>query len=936
MRRIIAVAVPVLVVAGLAFWWLSGRPEPRASVAPSQVAARTDTVRPPVPSERGATPSSDLGAPRETPQVESPMREQEGVLELTVVSQSGPVPGAAVSLFLRGAEDPVTREPVWRLAGRGETNTEGSLRLPARPGSYLVRATASGFGAGTLAVRRLAGEAVTRATLTLQAPLSLEGRVVEKESGNGLAGAELQLTLGGSFRQRAAAPAELRHTTVADVKGQFRFEQLAPGRYELIATAPSRAARRLANVQVPGAKPLVVELASSAYVEGYVLSASGQGEADAVVVAAGGEEPQQATTGPSGSFSLEVAPGVLSLTARKGSLTARLPKQLTLAAGATVKDVKLVLSDACQLRGTVRRQRDGLPVPGAVVQLTPHDAVGASGHAVTGEGGEYRVEAPCGTQDVTVRAPGHAERSQRGLVLRDGERSERDFQLEEFGTITGKVQRAGGEPVAGAKVSFGSRPGFPSDAVAPALTGADGRYVLEQVPPGEGSVEARPPELDAGPTQRVKVQGGGVAQADFTLPGERVRLKGQVLAPSGELVGKSVELSAFSPGLAARTQSAPDGTFELSLPPGNWGLMAFDGDRESKQVQVALKPPGPAEVTLPLEESGEGIPVRVVEADGTPSPRAKVVFRGGPKNQIFFGLYGDDEGGGLYNPKMWPAPSERFTAIAYQGLHSGSVETSVKASSIVVPLAAPASMEGRVRSATGKPVTQFTLHVPINEWMGAERLEFFGDHFVVDAVPAGKWKLKAVTADGSSGEKEVEAVPGQRTQVQLELQPGASIRLRLVDAATGAPLQGWVQLDESAEVHETLNGIAAWGDVAPGRHRLRMGSGLRQRVERDIEVKVGQQLDLGDVPLAEGERPGGLGARFAWAPTGVEVSWVLPEGPAQQAGIRPGDIVLTFDQVTILSLADLAPFEQGAPGAPVRLQLRRGPQTLEVTAIRAK
>jgi protocatechuate 3,4-dioxygenase beta subunit len=864
------------------------------------------------------------------------MQEQEGVLELAVLGAARPVPQAAVSLYFRGPEDPATREPQWRMAGRGETNAQGTLRLPARPGSYLVHATANGFASGTLTVRRPAGEAVTRATLTLSAPLSLEGRVVERESGNGLAGAELRLTLGGSLRQRAQAPAEVRHTTQADVKGQFRFDQLEPGRYELNATAPSRAPRRLTNVQVPGAKPLVVELAGSAYVEGYVVSADGQGAADARVVAAGGEEPQETTTGSSGSFSLEVTPGVLSLSARKGSLTGRLPKPLTVAAGATMKNVKLVLSDACVLSGVVRSKSDGLPVPGAMVDLTPHDSVGESGHGVAGETGEYRVETPCGTHDVSVRAQGHATKNQRGLVLRHGDRSERDFELEELGTITGKVQRASGEPVSGAKVTFGSRPGFPSEAVAPALTGADGQYVLEEIPPGEGVVEVRPPELHAGPSQRVKVPGGEVVRADFTLPGEAVRLKGRVVNADGNLVGTSVEISASSPGMASRGPSAPDGTFELSLPPGQWKVMAFEGERESKLVQVELKPPGPAEVVLPLEVLDEGIPVRVVEADGTPSPKAKVVFRGGPKNQIFFGLYGDDEGKGTYNPKLWKAPSERFTAVAYQGLRTGSLETSVKATSIVVPLAAPASLEGRVRSASSKPVTQFTLQIPYNEWMGAERLEFFGDHFVVEEVPAGKWTLKVLTPDGNSAEKEIEAVPGQRTQVQIDLQPGASIRLRLVDAASGAPLQGWAQLDDGSEFRESINGVVAWHDVAPGKHRLQLGAGLRQQVEREFEVKARQQLDLGDVPLAEGERPGGLGARFVWSPMGVEVSWVLPGGPAQRAGLRPEDIMVSCEQTPLLSLADLAPFEQGVPGAPLTCQLRRGPQTLAVTIIRAK
>jgi len=934
MGRIIRAVVLLLLLSGVALWWFRARPVSTAPAESSPVAAPAESG-PPRPT-RPEEVRPEGGPWGRTPPVESPMREQEGVLELIVLGANGPVPEARVSLFLRGAEDPTTHEPAWRLAGGGNTGAQGRLRLPARPGSYLARVTAQGFGAGTLPVRRPAGEAVTQAALTLAAPLSLEGRVVEKESGNGLAGAELQLTLGGSPQQRAEAPAELRHATRADLKGLFRFDQLAPGLYELIATAPSRAARRVANVQVPSTGPLTIDLQGSAYIEGFVLGADGQGESDALVVAAGGEVPRQDTTGPSGSFSLEVTPGVLFLSARKGALVGRLPRPLTLPAGATMKNVKLVLSAPCLLGGVVRRKSDGLPVPGARLDITPHGALGASGHAVAGALGQYAVEAPCGIHDVTVRAHGHSWRSQRGLVLRQGIRAELDFELEALGTLAGRVRRASGEPVAGVKVAFGSRAGAPSEDVVTVLTGVDGGYVLEAVPPGEGVVEARPPGLDAALTQRVKVPGGGVGRADFTVPGELVRLKGRVLEANGDPVAGSVEVSASTSGLVSTSRCAADGTFELSLPAGTWKLVAFEGARESKLVQVTLKPPGPAEVVLKLEVVDQGIPVRVVDADGVPSPKARLVFRGGPKNQIFFGLYTDDEGRGTYNPKLWPPPGERFTAVAYQGLRSGSVETGVKEPSIVVPLAAPACIEGRVRSASSTPVTRFTLQIPYNEWMGMERREFFGEDFVLEEVPAGRWTLKVMTPDGSSGESELEAVPGRCTRVQLELQAGASIRLRLVDAEAGSPLEGWGQLDESAEFRETLGGVVTWHDVAPGKHQVRLGAGLRQRVERDFEVKVGEQLDLGDVALVEGERPGGLGARFAWSPMGVEVSWVLPGGPAQQAGILPGDVMLTCGQVSLLSLADMAPFEQGVPGTPVACQLRRGPRTLQVTLIRAR
>jgi serine protease DegQ len=94
---------------------------------------------------------------------------------------------------------------------------------------------------------------------------------------------------------------------------------------------------------------------------------------------------------------------------------------------------------------------------------------------------------------------------------------------------------------------------------------------------------------------------------------------------------------------------------------------------------------------------------------------------------------------------------------------------------------------------------------------------------------------------------------------------------------------------------------------------------LQQIVEHGVVIRGWLGIEYGDAPIL----PGGLGPG---TPRGVAITAVYPGGPADRVGLRPGDVLLTFDEQDISDQSDLRDREAAlAPGTEVRLSgLRAG------------
>ncbi|CAB3774033.1 peptidase S41 [Burkholderia sp. MSh2] len=86
-----------------------------------------------------------------------------------------------------------------------------------------------------------------------------------------------------------------------------------------------------------------------------------------------------------------------------------------------------------------------------------------------------------------------------------------------------------------------------------------------------------------------------------------------------------------------------------------------------------------------------------------------------------------------------------------------------------------------------------------------------------------------------------------------------------------------------------------------------------------------EQLD--DERRARDGTPG-IGIVFETRPDGLHIIDVIPDAPAEQAGVRPDDLVVAMNDRSVVGIdsAEIVKLAKGDAGVPLRLTVQRGPQ----------
>ncbi|WP_353557382.1 trypsin-like peptidase domain-containing protein [Paraburkholderia terrae] len=140
-----------------------------------------------------------------------------------------------------------------------------------------------------------------------------------------------------------------------------------------------------------------------------------------------------------------------------------------------------------------------------------------------------------------------------------------------------------------------------------------------------------------------------------------------------------------------------------------------------------------------------------------------------------------------------------------------------------------------------------------------------------------------------------------------------------------------------------LNGDVI-GIVAPVQDVIGNAQGLAFAIPIDEAMKVEQQLqqnhkaEHGRLGITIQEVSGPLARSFGLTgPQGALVSSVAPNGPSAQSGLRPGDVILRVNDITITDSAKLpVAVADLKPGRPVRLVYWRDHATHDTTVVLGK
>lgn len=839
----------------------------------------------------------------------------------------GPIEGAVISIDREGDGNVIDFD---RVSFPTLTDAEGRFVVQVPDGVYQVEAWHSDYTSDDESVDVAGGP--RSVSLRLTPAGTIEGVVRTTQDGAPVEGA---IVSGQGF----AGPIG-EHSALTDAQGRFRLANMRSGAHKLQAVAAGYASNEPVKLELGIGEALTgVEIrVDRAYkITGFVVPRDDPKKAlGGVVVAAYSLNPMlmHASTGPSevdGYFEIfGVKPGTYTL----GSIAEDALPEILGGPSVTVEkaDVTGVL---VQLdRGVELRGRVSPPTPASVSLTLAED-----------EPGFLSVVAGIGNMFVRSRADAAGEFRLRPVKpgkLRivaealDGSRGQADVEVGERGldgvtvvlepraTVQGRIVDARGTPLRSGSVEYQQRKrrddgfsfSFGGRDRSRAPIGEDGTYTLRGLDGGEYDVrvldradnvirwagaEDRPYE----PVRKTIAAAVATPGLDFTVEVRDGSLRGVVLDPSGGPLA-----DAWVTATPERSSDAED-----------W-FHRPEADKPAERAGAVPPQPKDDAPKLDIEDFG--------------------FVRGEP---VLSGEDGRFEFTGLAR-RNYTLRVDALKGSARARLAGVAVGSDVRLQ--VAPLA---ELSGTVR-ASDRPVGRYALNVrrksggfsPEQENINRPDGSFHRDH-----LDPGTY-LIIVTADAGRVEHEVEIKAGEHARVTLDLKPWAKLRGVLLDARTGQPLAGMsvtAQTDDRFEPGMMFDSLLGKGPrtdatgrfevtrIAPGKGELEIYDGdlTARRVVAEIpyEVEAGADKDLGTlhgvshakVPKAE---RGELGLRLLVAsearrpqPPGTKVeplkekedpsarthlyvSAVTIDGPADKAGLQPGDELLAIDGVSVASL----------------------------------
>lgn len=447
----------------------------------------------------------------------------------------------------------------------------------------------------------------------------------------------------------------------------------------------------------------------------------------------------------------------------------------------------------------------------------------------------------------------------------------------------------------------------------------------------------------AGSTRRRSVAGIVVDEHGEPLEGARV-----VLTENGSTI-----ISGFSTRRGRFTLRGPDRPLQVtaSLPGRAAAHVDVIDPGNVRDIELMLNPGGEDPAPAPAAATGPVSGV-VVDQEGKPLSDAYVVCAGNPRlNAITDAQGAFTIASGADGCEAAASHPEHGTS-AVVTLHAGKANR--------IEFQQPGTISGSVVDDKGKPVTAFTISIDSYTSPSGERdaspfrsrhFESPTGEFTLDKLDPGQYVI-AASAEGHPPQKSrpVQVEAGQRARgVQITFEAGATlsglvtdrennqpvegVRVRL-DAVTGGP--GSVFAVTDATGHYTLSGVPAGPFSVRYSHEA-----YKERIvslDASSTTSLKQDVDLakrGDGPEME---MSGIGASLSQGARFVEVTMVLPGGPAEAAGVQVGDRIERIDgrSAESLSVNDCVQRLRGPEGTRVSVTLGRGSQHIDLTITRAR
>lgn len=898
--------------------------------------------------------------------------------EVVLASQKIIVPGAG--------KEVIKREVPYR---KGTTNASGEFSFDrVAPGPAVLIVTLQGFASERIEFDM---EAENREGMTVTlVPSASIGGIVRTRTNAPVEGANVELS--------DPRDASVKKSVKTNPDGSFLIGGLRAERtYVLKASAKNFAPAGPIEVPAGRLETLIVLEAGGA-ISGLVTSLSTGGTvADILVslntaqgaltlertVATASDGTYRFADLPTGTYNVRVQSDRLTSEPRLG-VSVSIPKE--------TGGVNFVVYPGKTIAGTVEDSVTGERIKSAKVSISsrvgPDFLSSQKSSTTTDEGGTFKVEnLPHGLYDLSATAEGYLQypgpEGRAEVRLLPGEIPEPVvLLLARGGIVTGMVRDSKGTAVSGAEVRLYDTPGKPGRIKKDhfrAVTDGSGSYEISGIPlEGEVNITAYanvvgstiPFDSSNEEEREYALYGRAVgrsnpvvlteflssARADISL-GVGGPLTVRVRANTGEPLPEanvSIGHNSFPGGITPsnwRGKTGPMGTITFpSVPEGNGGAGASKSGYISSGTGYSIQDGEPTEVEITLIK-GTTIKGRVLDDLGQPVSEGYVQAwgesgspgggRGNLDARGFFEI--DGVGQGTYRLRanaQRQTGNGKWTVLGeISGFPTGGGEAT-----IVVPM--NGALGGEVIDAdTGKPIPGASVTIEGHyEYRPGARTRFRETAhaktepgvFQLNSIPPATYRMW-INAGGYLGTTmegiEVRS-PGDRWVGQIALERGASLKVKVVDADTGEPINGVrVQLDPGGASTKTNNrGDAHLGGLEAGIYNLRFSHGQYLDAEKAL-VQVPENGE-GDAGVVEMEKGGVLSGKVldssndAVANALVSLRYVGEErkrsartnnsGIVKMEGLEPGGVVVTVT----------AQFPRGSMTKSIELSISRFEETV--------
>ncbi|MFV8749576.1 carboxypeptidase regulatory-like domain-containing protein [Nannocystaceae bacterium ST9] len=758
---------------------------------------------------------------------------------------------------------------VGQASAVARSDAEGRFELWVRKGEVGVTASAEGYGSTWKTA--VAPSALVELFLTPESVLV--GQVVHAQTGEPVA----DVTVDAAGERWMGGDEPVR----SDAEGRFRIGGLGPGTYKPVATSDHFYGQAQAQVQLglgQTSEPIEIRVHPMALIEGRVIVA-GSGEAcpegNVSILRTDKDDRAWAMIDDEGHVSLRGArAGEYEVTvACQGYVAEDRYPNLTLGED-DLLDLVWEVREGQAIRGVVV-DSEGAPVGEASVSArmiadvaNPRGQTTSAWARESEDDGSFElVGLLAGRYEVSAWAEQPSPDAPQIVELAPGsDRNDVRIELLATGSIAGRVIDEHGTPQPG--ISVRASP-LGKWAAASTMTDDQGNFVLEYVRTGEVRVEAS--EGGWGDTLRAPGSTDDDVQGELitVVAGERVEVELEVESRTGVIRGRVLDEGgapvddAFIHAERMSDSATADAGRSVAAVRWDWGSEPILSEVDGS-------------FTIPELAAG----TYVVRADR----------RGGGEAIV-------------------------------EGVALGST--------IELTIESPGSMAGKVVVPGGQPPDKFRVSA-------SDRKQglYFGDEFFrtedgaweLGAMQAGKYEVSVESSLGTAM-IEVELAAGERREgLELSLQPRVTVRGRLVDIDTRAPISGMrvsISPDSGSFSFSTTNerkevsdaegrfevGQAPTGDVQITVSPRNFGETVQydwSSFPREIATAPAEQ-DIGDLELVARrltpeQVAGDLGFELQQSEMDVEpedrqvrVGLIRPGGPAAGSELAVGDVIERVD-----------------------------------------